>query len=93
MKERWYYLETIFYLKVAKWLAKPYRWVLLHIPAERRVKYIEQLYTLCDKLVEIEDEFPEARIVRIQYLFIGLAAALDGFKQMKEKYPYLTQNN
>lgn len=93
MKERWYYLKTKFYLKVAKWLAKPYRWALLHISAERRVEYLERLCAICDELEKLEDDFPEARIIRIRYLFIGLAAALDGIKQLDKKYPELAKNN
>lgn len=93
MKERWYYLRTKFDLKVAKWLAKPYRWAFLHVPVERRIKHLNQLYTICNKLEELEDDFPEARIIRIKYMFIGLAVAIDGIKRLEEKYPQLAKDN
>lgn len=93
MKERWYYFKTKFDLKVVKWLAKPYRWAFLHIPAERRLKHFDQLYAICDELEKLEDDFPEARMIRIRYLFIGLAVAIDGIKRLDKKYPQLAKNN
>lgn len=89
MKERWYYLKTKFYLNIAKWLAKPYRWVLLHLSVEKKLEHVKRIYQLCDILEGLQDEFPEARNIRYVYLLIGLAVAMDGIKQIEEKYPQL----
>ena len=93
MKERMDYLQIKVALKILKWFARPYRWLVLHSSVERRLKSMDIIISGCDTLEKIQDEFPEARMIRIKYLLIGLAASIDAINQLNDKYPQLAKDN
>lgn len=94
MKERWYYFRIKVALKFLRLMTKPYRWCMMHSSIERRSEALRITMKICDALEPHENEFLEARLIRITYLLIGLAGVIDGCNQLGINYQsLLTQNN
>lgn len=87
MKERWIYFKTKMTLKWLKIMVKPCRWAILHISPENRIKSINTMLHVYERCNDIESCFPEARIIKIDYLLIALAGTLDGCHKLGIEIP------